>query len=118
MPAVAISMMTSLVAVAAETQIWPTKPLRMLTAELGGGSDLSARLIAQGLSGNLGQQVVVDNRPGAAGAIGHRAIVNARPDGLTFGIAAAGLLAAAALASYLPAHRASAINPTEALRME
>ena len=41
-----------------------------------------------------------------------------RVDALTFGIAASGLLAAAALASYLPAHRASSINPTEALRME
>ncbi len=81
MPAVAISMMTSLVAVAAETQIWPTKPLRMLTAELGGGSDLSARLIAQGLSGNLGQQVVVDNRVG--GVIIADVAAKSAPDGYT-----------------------------------
>lgn len=74
-------MMTSLVAVAAETQIWPTKPLRMLTAELGGGSDLSARLIAQGLSGNLGQQVVVDNRVG--GVIIADVAAKSAPDGYT-----------------------------------
>ena len=47
-------------AVAVEGRDYPTKTLRMLTAELGGGSDLSARLIAQGLSVSLGQQVIVD----------------------------------------------------------
>ena len=60
---------------------WPTKPLRMLTAELGGGSDLSARLIAQGLSGNLGQQVIVDNRVG--GVIIADIAAKSAPDGYT-----------------------------------
>ncbi len=48
----------------AHAQHFPSKPLRMLTAEPGGGSDLTARIIAQGLSASLGQGVVVDNRVG------------------------------------------------------
>jgi tripartite-type tricarboxylate transporter receptor subunit TctC len=66
---------------AALAQDWPTKPLRMLTAELGGGSDLSARLIAQGLSGGLGQQVIVDNRVG--GVIIADIAAKSAPDGYT-----------------------------------
>jgi tripartite-type tricarboxylate transporter receptor subunit TctC len=65
----------------AVAQNWPTKPLRMLTAELGGGSDLSARFVAQGLSGSLGQQVIVDNRVG--GVIIADIAAKAAPDGYT-----------------------------------
>lgn len=65
----------------AGAQAYPTKPLRMLTAETGGGSDVAARIIAQGLSGALGQQVVVDNRVGGI-HIGMLA-ANAAPDGYT-----------------------------------
>ena len=49
-------------------QAYPTKPIRIVTAPAGAGNDFVARLIAQGLSGSLGQQLVVDNRP--AGIIG------------------------------------------------
>ncbi len=66
---------------AAIAQTYPTKTLRMLTAELGGGSDLSARLIAQGLSASLGQQVIVDNRVG--GIIIADIAARAAPDGYT-----------------------------------
>ena len=65
----------------AVAQNWPAKPLRMLTAELGGGSDLSARLIAAGLSGTIGQQVIVDNRVG--GVIIAETAAKAAPDGYT-----------------------------------
>ena len=62
-------------------QNYPTKPLRMLTAELGGGSDLAARLISQGLSETIGQQVIVDNRVG--GIIIADIAAKAPPDGYT-----------------------------------
>ena len=48
-------------------QEFPNKPVRILTAEAGGGNDVVARLIAQGLSGSLGQQVLVENRPDVLG---------------------------------------------------
>lgn len=64
-----------------QAQTFPTKPLRMLTAEPGGGSDLIARVIAQGLSASLGQQVVVDNRVG--GVLIAELAAKAAPDGYT-----------------------------------
>ena len=47
-------------------QDYPTKPVRLVTAEVGGGHDLTARLIAQGLTAQLEQQFIVENRAGAA----------------------------------------------------
>jgi hypothetical protein len=46
----------------ASGQNYPNRPIRMLTTEVGGGADFVARVVAQGLSGTLGQQVIVDNR--------------------------------------------------------
>ncbi len=65
----------------ASAQTYPTKSLRMLTAEPGGGSDVAARIVAQGLSAALGQQVVVDNRVGGINIANLTA--NAAPDGYT-----------------------------------
>jgi tripartite-type tricarboxylate transporter receptor subunit TctC len=62
-------------------QNYPSRPIRLLTAELGGGSDLAARLIAQGLSASLGQQVIVDNRVG--GVIVAEVAAQATPNGYT-----------------------------------
>src|SRR5262249_60743105 len=53
----------------ASGQGYPSKPIRLITAEAGGGNDFAARLIVQGLAGSLGQQMVVDNRGGAGGII-------------------------------------------------
>lgn len=64
-------------------QHYPTKPIRLVTAEAGGGNDFAARIIVQGLAGSLGQQVVVDNRGGAGGAIAAEIVARARPDGYT-----------------------------------
>jgi tripartite-type tricarboxylate transporter receptor subunit TctC len=62
-------------------QGYPVKPIRIVTAEPGGGHDLTARLIAQGITSALGQQVIVENRSGAifAGEI----VSKAPPDGYT-----------------------------------
>ena len=63
---------------------WPTKPIRMLVGFApGGGTDATARPIAQKLSEALGQQVIVDNRPGAAGNIATEIIIHSNPDGYT-----------------------------------
>jgi tripartite-type tricarboxylate transporter receptor subunit TctC len=69
---------------ASRAQPYPTKPVKLIVPFAAGGPiDVMGRLIAQWLSSALGQQVVVDNRPGASGAIGTRAAAAAEPDGHT-----------------------------------
>ncbi len=67
---------------AAEWQ--PTKPIRMLVGFApGGGTDTTARAMANKLNERLGQQIIIDNRPGAAGNIATEILSNATPDGYT-----------------------------------
>ncbi len=73
----------SQVAGIAQGQNYPTKPVRIVTSEVGGGNDFAARLIAPGLSASLNQQIVIDNRGGASGMIAGDAVVKAAPDGYT-----------------------------------
>ena len=73
--------MSGLSAGVASGQDYPNKPLRMVSPGPGGGGDFVARFIAQGISGPLGQQVVVDNRP--AGVIPGQIVSKAPPDGYT-----------------------------------
>ena len=60
-------------------QTYPNKPIRIVTSAPGNGDDLAARLIAQGVAGALGQQVVVDNR----GFVAVEIVAKAAPDGYT-----------------------------------
>ncbi len=62
-------------------QKYPAKPIRMITAEAGGGNDFGARLIAQGLTGSMGTQVIVDNR--SSGMIPGTLLAKAPADGYT-----------------------------------
>lgn len=64
-------------------QNFPNKPVRVVTTEPGSGSDFVARLIAQAMTGNWGQQVIVDNRGGASGAIAAELVAKSTPDGYT-----------------------------------
>ena len=65
------------------SQDFPTRPLRIVAPEVGGGADFVTRQIAQGLTASLGQQVVVENRGGASGAIAAQTVARALPDGYT-----------------------------------
>jgi tripartite-type tricarboxylate transporter receptor subunit TctC len=69
---------------AAEAQDWPNKPVRILIGfGAGGGTDIVTRIIAERLSQVLGQQFVVENRPGAGGTIAGGVVANAPNDGYT-----------------------------------
>ncbi len=74
---------------------WPNKLIRVVvTFPPGGSSDAVVRLLVPRLGDKLGQQVAVDNRPGAGGNIGLAIVAKAAPDGYTLGVGAAGGLAA------------------------
>src|SRR5262249_49740668 len=85
MPKIALGMMLSLALLTpAAAQGWPQKPIRMIVPfPAGGGTDFIGRLAAKHLPERLGQQVVVENRGGANGAIGLQALMQADPDGYT-----------------------------------
>ncbi len=75
---------------------WPSKPIRCIVAlPPGGGTDAMGRRAMQRLSEALGVPVVVENKPGAGGAIGSDVVAHAAPDGYTLGIATASSHAAA-----------------------
>jgi tripartite-type tricarboxylate transporter receptor subunit TctC len=65
-------------------EAYPARPIRMIIpAGAGGVTDILGRVIAQKLSESLGQQVIVDNRPGASGVVGSQIVAKATPDGYT-----------------------------------
>ena len=82
------------ISAAARAQDYPTRPVEMIVPfAAGGGSELLARLISDGLSKRLGQPFVVLNRPGANTNLGTLAAVRSKPDGYTLLIASIGLAA-------------------------
>ena len=81
----AAGMLAPLPATAAQDTSWPTKPVTFIVPFPPGGSvDPLARLVGARLSAALGQQFIVDNRPGGSGSIGAAAAAKASPDGYTF----------------------------------
>src|SRR3954470_17201315 len=73
-----------LVSGGAFAQAWPSKPIRYLVPfPPAGATDITARIIADKIAGPLGQPVVVENRPGAAGNVGTELVAKSAPDGYT-----------------------------------
>ena len=77
----------------AHAQTWPQRPVRIVVGfPPGGGIDVVARLLAVQMTQNLGQQVIVDNRPGANGILGTELVSKANADGHTVFIGTTGNL--------------------------
>ena len=102
-----------LLATAAGAQSYPTKPVRIVAPfPPGGVADVLARAIQPGLQEVLGQQVVIDNKPGAGGNIGAEIVARAEPDGYTLLLASAGILTINEfLYSKMPFDTATAFSP-------
>ena len=80
----------------AAAQVYPTRPVTIVVPfAAGGGNDILARLLAQHMGRALGQQFVIENRAGAAGTIGARAVAKAPPDGHTLMVGHSGVFAIA-----------------------
>ncbi len=80
----------------AGAQTYPTKPITIIVPfAAGGGNDIMARLLAQHMGRALGQQFVIDNRGGAAGTLGARAVAKSTPDGYTLMVGHSGVFGVA-----------------------
>lgn len=88
---------------AAQAERYPVRPVRMIVPLAPGGStDIVARLVAQKLTGGLGQTVLVDNRPGGGTTLGTNLVAKAQPDGYTLLFTSASLATNAVLYPKLP----------------
>ncbi|MBM3358941.1 MAG: tripartite tricarboxylate transporter substrate binding protein [Betaproteobacteria bacterium] len=88
---------------AAHAQAYPDRPIRLVVPFApGGGSDISARILAEGLTPALGQTIVVDNRPGAGSVVGTEIVAKAAPDGYTLLLGNISMAFNPALYSKLP----------------
>jgi tripartite-type tricarboxylate transporter receptor subunit TctC len=82
----------------AGAQQYPTQTIRMISSfGAGGGSDIIARILAQRMQEKLGQNVIVENRPGAGGVLGNELVANAPKDGYTLGVQTAGQIIASVI---------------------
>ena len=76
------------VPIGAYAQTYPSKPIRLIVPfPPGGNVDLSARILSPELSKELGQPIIVDNKPGASGTLGLDMVAKSAPDGYTLGVA-------------------------------
>ena len=102
----------------AQTPPWPTKPISLIvTYPPGGGADAMARLVAPKMAEVLGQNVVVENRPGASGQIGASAVAKATPDGYTLMLDASSFAVNPALFPKLPYDSSKAFKPIGVLAL-
>lgn len=91
------------IANAADAASYPNRPIRLIVPYAAGGNgDIVGRIVADGLTARLGQQVVVDNRPGGASIIGTDLMAKAPPDGYTIAVVASTIAVLPSLHDKLP----------------
>lgn len=84
-------------------QEWPTKPIKFVVPfGPGGANDLVARAVAQGVSKELGQPVIIENKPGAGSVLGAEIVAKSAPDGYTFLAPAAGIVTNSLIKTKMP----------------
>src|SRR6184192_1924279 len=89
-----ITLLALAITAVAQAQVYPSRPVRLLVGyPPGGGMDTISRVVAPKLSESLGQQFVVENRPGASGGVAAEALVRSPPDGYVLMVAESGTLA-------------------------
>src|SRR5262245_31968143 len=82
----------------AAAQDYPTQTIKIISSfGAGGGSDIIARILAQRMQEKFGQNVIVENRPGAGGVLGNEAVANSAKDGYTLGVQTAGQIIASVI---------------------
>jgi len=82
--ALGVALFAAMAPALASAQAWPAKPIKMIVGyPPGGGTNTVARMLADHMSKSLGQQVVVENRPGAGGRIATQSVARSDPDGYT-----------------------------------
>ncbi len=99
----AVGLAVAVLAQGAAAQAWPTKPIRLVVPfSAGGANDLMARAAAEGASKQLGQPVIVDNKPGAGAVLGADVVAKSAPDGYTFLVSAAGVVSNSMIKKSMP----------------
>ncbi len=89
--ALSAALVSTVLGGSALAQTYPSKPIRWVVPSTpGDGSDITGRIIAERLSRDLGQPVVIDNKPGAGGVLGTEAAARSAPDGYTMIVGNAG----------------------------
>ena len=100
------------IAVPALAQDYPNRPIRIIVPfGPGGGGDIVGRIFGQVLQDKLGQPVVIENKPGAAGTLGNEMVARADKDGYTIGVMTAGQIIAAAMNKSLRYDQTTAFEP-------
>ena len=97
-----VTLLAALATPVAAQSVYPNRPIRVVIQFPPGGSDTVARILCQKMGESLGQQFVIDNRPGAAGVIGANIVAKAAPDGYTTLFATASFAVTAAFSKKLP----------------
>lgn len=111
-PVAALFAACVLIAAPAAAQDYPNKPIRIVVSfGPGGGADIVGRILGQSLQEKLGQPVVIENKPGAAGTLGNELVARAEKDGYTLGIMTAGQIIAAVMNKSLRYDTATAFEP-------